>query len=110
MAERGHEVLVFEAASDPGGQIRLCAKSDRRKDMMGIIDWRMQQCNKKNVKFNFNVLAEKDDVLDEFFRTGKYQPRSSKNTFQTSSPSMDISKASNFERFIFDLLDFLYIP
>ena len=64
-AERGHDVVVFEAASDPGGQVRLCAKSKRRKDMMGIIDWRMQQCNKKNVKFNFNVLAEKNDVLDE---------------------------------------------
>jgi thioredoxin reductase len=64
-AERGHDVVVFEAASDPGGQVRLCAKSKRRKDMMGIIDWRMQQCNKKNVKFNFNILADKDDVLDE---------------------------------------------
>ena len=64
-AERGHDVVVFEAASDPGGQVRLCAKSKRRKDMMGIIDWRMQQCNKKNVKFNFNILADKDDILNE---------------------------------------------
>ena len=63
--ERGHEVVVFEAASDPGGQIRLCAKSERRKDMLGIIDWRMQQCAKKNVKFNFNVVAESQDVLNE---------------------------------------------
>ena len=63
--ERGHEVVVFEAAPDPGGQIRLCAKSERRKDMLGIIDWRMQQCSKKNVKFNFNVVAENQDVLDE---------------------------------------------
>ena len=63
--ERGHEVVVFEAAPDPGGQIRLCAKSERRKDMLGIIDWRMQQCAKKNVKFNFNVVAESQDVLDE---------------------------------------------
>lgn len=63
--ERGHEVIVFEAAPDPGGQIRLCAKSERRKDMLGIIDWRMQQCAKKNVKFNFNVVAESQDVLDE---------------------------------------------
>ncbi len=63
--ERGHEVVVFEAASDPGGQIRLCAKSERRKDMLGIIDWRMQQCAKKNVKFNFNVVAENQDVLNE---------------------------------------------
>ena len=64
-AERGHEVIVFEAASDPGGQIRLCVKSERRKDMMGIIDWRMQQCSKKNVKFNFNVLADHQEVINE---------------------------------------------
>ena len=63
--ERGHEVIVFEAAPDPGGQIRLCAKSERRRDMLGIVDWRMQQCAKKNVKFNFNVVAEIQDVLDE---------------------------------------------
>ena len=63
--ERGHEVVVYEAAPDPGGQIRLCAKSERRKDMLGIIDWRMQQCAKKNVKFNFNVVAESQDVLVE---------------------------------------------
>jgi 2,4-dienoyl-CoA reductase-like NADH-dependent reductase (Old Yellow Enzyme family) len=63
--ERGHEVVVFEAAPDPGGQIRLCAKSERRKDMLGIIDWRVEQCAKKNVKFNFNVVAESQDVLDE---------------------------------------------
>ncbi len=64
-AERGHEVIVFEAASDPGGQIRLCTKSKRRKDMIGIIDWRMQQCLKRNVKFKFNIVAEKQDVLNE---------------------------------------------
>jgi threonine synthase len=50
------------------------------------------------------VATNENDVLDEFFRTGKYYPRTSENTFQTSSPSMDISKASNFERFIFDLI------
>ena len=50
------------------------------------------------------VATNENDVLDEFFRTGNYEPRSSEETFQTSSPSMDISKASNFERFIFDLL------
>ena len=63
-SERGHEVIIFEAASDPGGQIRLCAKSKRRKDMMGIIDWRIDQCSKKNVNFKFNILAEKNEVLD----------------------------------------------
>ena len=44
------------------------------------------------------------DVLDEFFRTGTYRVRGSSDTYETSSPSMDISKASNFERFVFDLL------
>ena len=52
------------------------------------------------------VLAtNENDVLDEFFRSGRYRVRSSTETHATSSPSMDISKASNFERFIFDLID-----
>ena len=51
------------------------------------------------------VATNENDVLDEFFRTGRYRPRSGAETRVTSSPSMDISKASNFERFIFDLLD-----
>jgi threonine synthase len=51
------------------------------------------------------VLAtNENDVLDEFFRTGIYRVRGSADTYETSSPSMDISKASNFERFVFDLL------
>ena len=51
------------------------------------------------------VLAtNENDVLDEFFRTGTYRVRSTAETHKTSSPSMDISKASNFERFVFDLL------
>ena len=50
------------------------------------------------------VATNENDVLDEFFKTGVYRVRSSADTHETSSPSMDISKASNFERFIFDLL------
>jgi len=51
------------------------------------------------------VLAtNENDVLDEFFKTGVYRPRTSAETSVTSSPSMDISKASNFERFVFDLV------
>lgn len=50
------------------------------------------------------VATNENDVLDEFFRTGVYRVRKSAETYHTSSPSMDISKASNFERFIFDLL------
>jgi threonine synthase len=49
------------------------------------------------------VATNENDVLDEFFRTGVYRPRGAAQTYHTSSPSMDISKASNFERFIFDL-------
>lgn len=50
------------------------------------------------------VATNENDVLDEFFRTGDYRVRSSADTYETSSPSMDISRASNFERFVFDLL------
>ena len=50
------------------------------------------------------VATNENNVLDEFFRTGTYRVRGSAETYETSSPSMDISKASNFERFIFDLL------
>jgi threonine synthase len=50
------------------------------------------------------VATNENDVLDEFFRTGSYRVRGAAETHETSSPSMDISKASNFERFVFDLL------
>lgn len=50
------------------------------------------------------LATNENDVLDEFFRTGVYRPRGTAQTFHTSSPSMDISKASNFERFVFDLV------
>jgi threonine synthase len=50
------------------------------------------------------VATNENDVLDEFFRTGLYRVRVGADTHETSSPSMDISKASNFERFVFDLL------
>ncbi len=50
------------------------------------------------------VATNENDVLDEFFKTGIYRPRGAANTYHTSSPSMDISKASNFERFVYDLV------
>ncbi len=50
------------------------------------------------------VATNENDVLDEFFRTGAYRVRKGKDVYQTSSPSMDISKASNFERFVYDLM------
>ena len=62
-AERGHSVTVFEATSDPGGQIRLAMQSQRRREMISIVDWRMSQCSKHDVEFHFNTLAEADDIL-----------------------------------------------
>jgi threonine synthase len=50
------------------------------------------------------LATNENDVLDEFFRSGVYRPRKAAETHVTSSPSMDISKASNFERFVFDLV------
>jgi NADPH-dependent 2,4-dienoyl-CoA reductase/sulfur reductase-like enzyme len=64
-AERGHEVVVFEAANNPGGQIRLTAQSERRREMISIIDWRMSQCEKLGVTFRFNTWAEADTIEAE---------------------------------------------
>ena len=64
-SERGHEVVVFEALPQPGGQIRLTALNPRRRDMMAIIDWRIAQCEARDVKFNFNTLADADDIKKE---------------------------------------------
>ena len=50
------------------------------------------------------LATNENDVLDEFFRTGRYRPRAAAETHATSSPSMDISKASNFERYMFDIV------
>ncbi|MBY6136899.1 NADH:flavin oxidoreductase [Nocardioides marinus] len=61
-AERGHEVTVFEAQPDPGGQVRLTALSPRRREMISIIDWRMAQCAARDVEFRFNTWAEAEDV------------------------------------------------
>ncbi|MFB2595363.1 N-methyl-L-proline N-demethylase HpbA [Paracoccus sp. p4-l81] len=62
-AERGHAVTVFEAADQPGGQIRLTAQDKRRAEMISIIRWRQDQCDKRGVTFRFNTYAEADDVL-----------------------------------------------
>ncbi|MCW9043967.1 MAG: NADH:flavin oxidoreductase [Pseudopelagicola sp.] len=64
-AERGHEVIVYEAANDPGGQIRLTAQTPRRSEMIGITDWRYEECLKHGVRFHFNSYAEADVVCAE---------------------------------------------
>lgn len=62
-AERGLDVLVLEAASEPGGQVRLTSRSRRRREMMGIIEWRMAQCMARGVRFHFETWAEAEDVV-----------------------------------------------
>jgi hypothetical protein len=64
-AERGHRVTVFEAADAPGGQVRLAAQTPRRRELIGIIDWRMAQCAARDVEFRFNTWAGADEVLAE---------------------------------------------
>ena len=64
-AERGHEVIVHEAANDPGGQVRLTAQTARRAEMMSLIDWRVAECDRLGVRFRFNSFAEADTVTAE---------------------------------------------
>ena len=64
-SEQGHSVTVFEASDKPGGQINLITRSKRRKDMAGIIDWRINICEANKVKFNFNSFASKEEILSE---------------------------------------------
>ncbi|GHD12173.1 FAD-dependent oxidoreductase [Tianweitania populi] len=63
--ERGHDVTVLEASGAAGGQIRLTAQSARRAEMIGIIDWRVAQCERLGVKLRFNQWADSDSVLVE---------------------------------------------
>ena len=64
-AERGHSVVLFEAATEPGGQVRLAARSPRRTELIGIIDWRMARCTALGVEMRFGVYAEAGDILAE---------------------------------------------
>ena len=64
-SERGHRVVVFEAGNIPGGQLNLITRSKRRRDMVGIIDWRIKACKKHNVKFYFDTFATKEIILNE---------------------------------------------
>jgi 2,4-dienoyl-CoA reductase-like NADH-dependent reductase (Old Yellow Enzyme family) len=64
-AQRGHEVVVLEAASEAGGQLRVAAGLDRRREIMGIADWRVAECERLGVAFRYNLLAEPEDVLAE---------------------------------------------
>ena len=63
-AERGHKVTLLEAAASVGGQIQLLVRNRRRQDLIGIVDWRVQELERLNVEVKCNVFAEKDDILD----------------------------------------------
>ncbi|WP_316013042.1 NADH:flavin oxidoreductase [Roseobacter sp. HKCCA0434] len=63
-ALRGHEVIVHEAAGHPGGQVRLTALTERRREMMQLIDWRVAECERAGVRFHYNSFAEADTVLE----------------------------------------------
>ena len=63
--ERGHEVVVLEAAAEAGGQVLLTASSKRRQDMIGIIEWRLKQCEQLGVTIKYNIYAEAAEVTAE---------------------------------------------
>lgn len=63
--ERGHEVVVYELANQPGGQVRLTSLSPRRREMISIIDWRMAECERLGVRFRFDTWADEPIVLAE---------------------------------------------
>jgi 2,4-dienoyl-CoA reductase-like NADH-dependent reductase (Old Yellow Enzyme family) len=63
--ERGHEVVVFEATAEAGGQVRIAARLKRRREIMGIIDWRLAECARLGVLIRCNAYAEAADVVAE---------------------------------------------
>ncbi|MDX6356730.1 MAG: N-methyl-L-proline demethylase [Streptomyces sp.] len=65
LGERGHDVVLFEASDLPGGQIRLAASNPRRRDLLGIVDWRVAECKHHGVDLRFGTYAEGRDVLAE---------------------------------------------
>ena len=62
-AGRGHDVVVFEAAEKAGGQVLLACRTPRRKELIGIIDWRMQRLSSHGVTLHFSTYAHAGDVL-----------------------------------------------
>jgi len=92
--------LATEGAADPMAQVSFAVPSGNFGNILAG-----HVARSMGLPIRRLVLAtNENNVLEEFFRTGIYRPRASSETYETSSPSMDISKASNFERFVYDLL------
>ncbi|MDW5314173.1 NADH:flavin oxidoreductase [Rhizobium sp. PL01] len=64
LAERGHSVEVLEATGAAGGQILLAARNPRRKEMIGIVEWRLSELERLGVPIHYNVFAEAGDILE----------------------------------------------
>ncbi len=64
LAERGHPVEILEATGEAGGQILLAARNPRRKEMIGIVDWRLSELERLGVPIHYNVFAEAADILE----------------------------------------------
>lgn len=64
-AERGHEVVVFEATANAGGQLRLAAQAPSRRDIVGIIDWRLAEAERLGARFHYNRLADAETIMAE---------------------------------------------
>ncbi len=64
-AARGHDVVLFEAAERPGGQVLLASRTPRRKELLGIIDWRMQRLTADGATLHFSTYARPSDVLSQ---------------------------------------------
>jgi N-methyl-L-proline demethylase len=65
LGERGHQVVVLEAADHPGGQVRLASAAARRRDLIGIVDWRVSEAKHFGVDFRYGAFADADTVLAE---------------------------------------------
>jgi 2,4-dienoyl-CoA reductase-like NADH-dependent reductase (Old Yellow Enzyme family) len=65
LGERGHEVVLFEAGNLPGGQVRIAASNPRRRDLIGIVDWRVSEAKQHGVDLRYGIVAEVEHVLAE---------------------------------------------